>query len=552
MPEPSTILKERLLAAHRRKRSRERLAVLALLAAGILLGFFGIFLLDYLVRFPTWVRMLLGAALLALFGGVLPRFFRGRLWGGAKDIVGIAREVEGRAAGAGGSRGFLSVVVSAVEFAGDPDAPGSPQLKDCVVRNAQSDDFDPRKLVLHDVRLVRTGWRLLAGAAAVYTLWTLIGPDSLATFWMRMLGMRTHYQTRTHLESVEAPKAVPQFRDILVRVKASGVLPAQGKLRVAYAGEASFSIPLQPVTGTPGRFEAVVKEASKNVELTVRLGDAASEPIQVEVIKPPYVKDGKLEAAPPAYTRLAAVPYDLGDVEVPEGSQITIRVTPDRPVKECWLEWNGENIRMEPVGERWQARGLTALKPVRYSIRLLDARGVENADRIAHQLLILPDLPPVVTLGRPVSGSSYPPISAVRWMAKASDDYGMERIQLHYAVCRENETGQRLVLREGDAVTEPGNQVKETTLSGTLKLADLKLEAGQTLVLQARAFDRQPERVKKNEAGVSAEVILRIVTPEEYRNLIDEEMVGLGKTVDDLTTGMKKQQATLRGESGSK
>ena len=42
------------------------------------------------------------------------------------------------------------------------------------------------------------------------------------------------------------------------------------------------------------------------------------------------------------------------------------------------------------------------------------------------------------------------------------------------------------------------------------------------------------------------------VTPEEYRNLIDEEMVGLGKTVDDLTTGMKKQQATLRGESGSK
>ena len=27
--------------------------------------------------------------------------------------------------------------------------------------------FDPRKLVLHDVRLVRTGWRLMAGAAAV-------------------------------------------------------------------------------------------------------------------------------------------------------------------------------------------------------------------------------------------------------------------------------------------------------------------------------------------------------------------------------------------------
>lgn len=551
---PWNKLQERLAGAHAAKRRRERLALAGVIVAGGLLAFFGLFLLDWLVRFPAWVRVGLTVVSLGVFAWGLPRRYREQLFGGPKPLLDIAREVESKADRQRGGGGFLSVLVSAVEFASRPECPGSEAMKAHVVAAAQEGGYDPRQLVLHDPVLVRRGRNLAVLAVAVYAGWAVIGPDSLKTFWLRAAGLPAAYLTRTRIEAVEIPKSVAQFKEIRVRVRAAGVLPAQGRLRVAFDGEKPFSVPLLP-EDAGGWFQCSLKEPAKTLTASIRLGDAASDTYTVKVIKPAYVKTGTLEVRPPDYIGMAAQQLDLGDVEVPEQSLLNFTVKPDRPVRECWLELDDQKKAMAPAGDGFVLKDVKLAAAARYSVRLVDADGVENEDRVSYSIRVVPDQLPVVTLSRPANGSYYSTVSRVRWTLRASDDHGLKDLQLHYTVARETESGQVNRLREGDAQMPEeaarAGSLRETTLTGVLNLADLKLEAGQVLLVQARAHDKNPGRPKDKDAGLSAEVLLRIVTPEELRSIIEEDMVNLGKMLGDLTDDMTRQKDTIDKEVGN-
>ncbi|MFA4944286.1 MAG: hypothetical protein WC789_06255 [Lentisphaeria bacterium] len=547
-----TTLQQRLTAAQARKRRRERLATLALLAGGALLAFFGLFLLDWLFAFPAVVRLLLTTAALAIFGGWLPRRHRASLFPRPQNFVEIARAAEACADRAGS--GLHSVLVSAVEFAAQPGLPGAPALKEWVVSEAQRDPFDPRRLPLAEAALLRRGRLLAAAALLTYAGWALAGPHSLRTFWLRAVGGHAAYLTRTRILSLEAPSVVAQFKPVTVRLRAGGVIPTQGRLTVKYEGEARFNLPLAPIPEQPGEFTAVLQEPAKSVRLVARLGDAESEALTVRVVKPAFVEKGTMAVRPPAYTGLPPYNRPFGDVELPAGSQADLRITPDRPVRACELELDGKRLPMAADGNGYLAPNLDLRETARYTVRLVDADGIENEDRLLYTLGVRPDLAPEVTIGRPDNGAVYATVSQVRWTAAVTDDYGLTSLELHYAVMVETESGERQKLREGTAASfEWPDNPRERREAGLLQLAALNLQPGQILVLQARAADRCTTRPKGQEKGLSAEVALRIVSPQELRLLLEEEMAALGKMVEDVTEDMKRQKETLgkelRGES---
>ena len=62
------------------------------------------------------------------------------------------------------------------------------------------------------------------------------------------------------------------------------------------------------------------------------LGDYDSDKFAVKICPPPFVEDGHIEVSPPAYTELRASRSAIKNLQVPEGSTVTIVVKPNAPV----------------------------------------------------------------------------------------------------------------------------------------------------------------------------------------------------------------------------
>jgi hypothetical protein len=529
--------------ATRRAHRRDLAALLACLVAGAALSFFAVFVLDYLTRFPAPIRQGLTAAILVVFGGLLPRRHR-RFWPRERDPVRMARRVERRAAEAHPG-GFGSLLVSAVEFVTLPALTGSAALKQTVVNKAQRDENDPAAVVLHDRRLARLAGRLLPAALLVYGLWAFLGPNALAVFLRRALGQAAEYLTRTQLVAIDYPRVSPMYERIEVRVRAAGQLPAAGRTRITFSGESPFDLELK-TAAVAGLYETAIENPAKDLSFQVQLGDARSRELRIRVPKPPYVSSGSLDVEPPAYTRLGVRSLPLASADVPEHSRLRFRAQTDRPVVGCSLELGERLLPMnavEPGG--WELVDVVLTEPTQFSVRLVDDAGIENRDRIYHRLTVIPDRLPAATLEKPAQESYWAPISRLRWSVHASDDYGIAEARLLCELATATEAGKDRVSRTQEIPIGLSPDARAVRAAGELNLVELGLQPGHVLLLSLLVRDNCDFRTGKESLVSSEKHRLHIVSAEELRRIIEEEEQLVSKAVEDLAADVERQVKVL-------
>ncbi len=535
------VLAERLLTAHARKRRVERGALILLMTSGALLSFFAYFILDYATDIPWFLRPTTTIVLLLLFAVYLPRRMRrGKLH--HPTVAEVAREVEAKAlAGPGG--GFKSILVSAAEFSLKKFSTGSVALAEEVVKEAHAERYNPLAVHLHDTRLVRKSARTAIAAGAVLLLWLLTGTASLAVFLGRAVGMPLEYPTKTVIVEVTCPKYAAQRQDLPIVVEAKGELPSAGKARVAYDGESAFAIPLDPDPKTPGRYQFVIRDPSKSLTFSASLGDAKTGTYRVEVIPPPFVKEGKVTIKPPDYTKEPERTYALGDFDIPERSRFSFTITPDREVESCYFQINEarHNATKRKDANTFSLDVAQLGKTVVYCVGLVDKHGIENIDKVFYRMGVIPDRPPAVVLEKPEHGIYCSPISKLSWRVKSVDDYGLLDVRLAYTVMRKNEKGDAVKVCFGELPVAKLGGEKDSSLAGTVDLKEIKLEPGQTIDLQALARDNSGF----NDPGKSAIKTLSVVAPEELRRVMEEEALRAHNLVKDIETDMKHQKSVI-------
>ncbi len=532
-----------LAAAGRRKILANRVSLAGLCLSLAALALAAMFALDYLTRFPSPVRIAMTICILGFYLFYLP-WRRRNLLGSGSNLVELAREVESRAESGGGA-GLRSTLVSAVEFASNPSISGLPIFKQKTVEKAHGAEFSPTRVPLHDHRTRRHSIHASALAVLIYAGLMLSAHDALAIFLLRALGLQARYPTRTRIAYVDCPLKSAQHKDILVKTRADGIVPSSGRAKVAYDGEDEFGIPLE-AGDSPGCFQFKLKSPMKSLEFQIQIGDATSDWIPVQIICPPSVKDGVVRISPPEYTGTPASESPVRDLEFIEKSNLAFSIVPDRDVEKCVLEIKDASGRISEYPMQKSSSnsyGIPKLSPkdaTAYAVRLVDKDQIENSGRIFYSINILPDRLPSVAFEKPADGSYYSPASRMGWSAKASDDYGLRELVMTYKTGVQGESGEIKIVRQGSIGLAKMEGQLGTSLSGGIELAELDLKPGMVLSIQMAAKDKSPFR-EDSEMGRSQTRTMNIVSPAELKEMINSELILVGKMVEDIHADMKRQ-----------
>lgn len=276
-------------------------------------------------------------------------------------------------------------------------------------------------------------------------------------------------------------------------------------------------------------FESVPRSFAYHVQVA---GHASRE-FQVTLLEPPRIGRIDLSYSYPSFARMAPrTETDAGDIYAPEGSQVTVRVTPKTATAAiataALVFRNGQEIPLVAEGAQFVGT-LTVADDTAYRVRLRDTDGLDNAEDPEYFVRRLDDRPPDVRIIRPAGDKRVTPLEEVTIEARADDDHGLDRLELVVGVRGSGEKA--VALGSGGGLSITGRH--------TVYLEDLGVNPGDFVSFYARA--RDVGRGKRATESRS-DIFFLEVTPfvDEFAMAQSQAMAGAsGQQMDDLVRQQK-------------
>ncbi|MBV9300911.1 MAG: hypothetical protein JOY62_15385 [Acidobacteriaceae bacterium] len=275
-------------------------------------------------------------------------------------------------------------------------------------------------------------------------------------------------------------KTVRRNSDQIITAQLLG-FSAKAILHVRYRAAAKWeAVPMQPERNGNG-YEFLFAGLSDSVDYFVEAGARESKQYSLAVKDLPVVKRVRVTVHFPAQLGLKdAVEDPGGDVRAVEGSRADISVLTDRPLDRGVLVLNNsQKIELGRTDRDWLNAEMHIERDGSYYIAALD--GGETV-RISDDYFIeaKKDEPPSVKILRPGRDSHVSPIEEVPVTVQATDDFGIESLELHYSV---NGGAEQII------PLLKTKRVKEAQGETTLYLEDFKLVPGDLISFYATARD---------------------------------------------------------------
>ncbi|CAN5763260.1 hypothetical protein BH11GEM2_BH11GEM2_28420 [soil metagenome] len=233
-----------------------------------------------------------------------------------------------------------------------------------------------------------------------------------------------------------------------------------------------------------GSFTSRVFDLTKRTEYYVDANGIRSPTYALSITDLPAMSAMAIDLRYPAYTGLPAEHFkEGGDVAAVVGSMVTIHATITKPVKGGMLAFdNGTKVPFTIGADG----ALTASFPVKvtgfYRVDLVAPDGANVPGAVQYAVEALPDRPPTVRITEPGRDTKVSSIEEVTIAVAASDDYGVESLQLVYRV---NGGEERTI-----ALSDSGrHRSTEPRAAHTLFLEEEKLTPGDLITYHAIAKD---------------------------------------------------------------
>ncbi len=281
--------------------------------------------------------------------------------------------------------------------------------------------------------------------------------------------------------------AVRRNADQLITAHLIGLKPEKVRLFARYKssqGKAGWEpVAMQPMD--PSDFQFLFAGLPEDVEYYVEAGPLTSHHYKVRVVDLPSVKQVRVTYHYPKWTGMQPVTEEHGgDLRAIEGTNAELTVRMDRPLRNGQLTLDdGKQITLSG-GEGNVYKGSIAMqKDGAYHVAALDQG---QPVRLSEDYFIATDKanPPEIAIDRPAGDYRASPIEEVTVGVKASDEFGLNKVSLHYSV---NGGPEKTV----ELPQQPG--AKNVSGSTTLSLEDFKLIPGDLVSLYATAKDGHTE-----------------------------------------------------------
>jgi hypothetical protein len=233
-----------------------------------------------------------------------------------------------------------------------------------------------------------------------------------------------------------------------------------------------------------GDHTALLFDIRDTTEYFVTAGGVRSPVYRISVVDLPYVQHVALEYHFPAYTGLDPVrDEDGGDIAAVGGTRVRVEVAPTIPATAGALAVGADTIALTGSGT-----ALTGDLEVRasgsYRVLLAGPDGRLRPASSEYFIDLLDDQPPLVHFTQPGRDLQVTSVDEVFTEVRAEDDFGLQQVELVYAV----DGG-----AESTAVLYGGRgRLKDVTAGHTLYLEEESLQPGDVIAYYARARDARP------------------------------------------------------------
>jgi hypothetical protein len=281
---------------------------------------------------------------------------------------------------------------------------------------------------------------------------------------------------------------VRRHADQLVSAIPAGLRSPSVKLYAHFQSSSKWEeIGMQPKAGSfAGGYQFLFAGLPENVEYYVTAGAMKSKHYNIKVTDLPAVKQIRVTYRYPAWTGMAPdVEERGGDLRAVIGTQAELEVSTDRPLAggQILLD-NGQKIQLASSPNNVYRGTVKMDKDGVYHVA-----GIEEGQpvRVSEDFFIearKPN-PPEIALVRPGRGDYHAsPIEEVTVGLKATDEYGLHGLTLHYSVNGAPEKTVELLAKKG---------AKDSDGSTTLSLEEFKLVPGDLISVYATAKDANAE-----------------------------------------------------------
>jgi len=437
------------------------------------------FLIDWIFDLPYPVRLFCTAAGLAVIAYVVNKHIIRELRRIEEDDE-IALRVEARNQDL---RGRLISTLQLTRASGTGVYVGSPELIAALEAETtrMSEPLDFFRIVSTEM-LIRFGVAA-AVVVAIQTALTIRFPEHFQALGTRLVRPNAHFPTRTHFKTIKAVGGnfqrnllpggevgmVPRGEELLIEVTVDEreIPPAHPDNLLLFKSVARGTVvPIELAPAGGPLFKGTLSKSLEDMELTVRLGDARSDPLAVKVLARPEVdvtsSGDCIQYTLPAYTHETLPPERFGGLSVLSGSTARIRFIPTKMLASARLERNdGKTFSLEkkpdtrmiltkeggaveePV-EWWELPKLLIDKNASFHLSLVDTDGLTNGQPpVEYPIEARPDNPPTIKLLKPARDLTVTPVAKVNVAFSARDDWGLRTVWCVYRLQTEgqSETG---------------------------------------------------------------------------------------------------------------
>lgn len=509
---------EVLMQQFDRLRSRIR-AVSAVGGLGLMFslvaGFIGLSLLaDVLLDLPLGLRvgMLFGTITFAVLGSLY--------W----VIRPVTKQVQETELAAFVEHQFPQLnerLLSSVELRDDAELSASPMMKSWLLQETVSLS---RKVDFSDAvdasRAIRRCWG--GGIACLALLLPLLfAADSYAVLFSRFVNPWGNYERVQNLvlTIVDGHRVVAEKSDVTIVAKASwrfkpGELPKSIWLEQRTEDGRTDGRRLDWDTETES-FVATLPRVKQSFDYHVSAQRSRTQTYHIDVVTLPAIQALTIEISPPPYTGHAAQSHDLalGEIMSVEQSHWEVTAHFNKPVKTAEILWldqgtgipnprepellaDGTPIRNRTtltLNKERTAANVYELLPLeapagRFAIRATDEYGLHSETDLIRRLTLIPDTAPIVQFADREENPAAKPHDLLTIPVRASDDFGIAALELHYEVIRSE-----AVREQGVLPAERFEVGTQQTLNQFLfDLTPLQLQPGMRIAMRGRATDERP------------------------------------------------------------
>ena len=390
-----------------------------------------------------------------------------------------------------------------------------------------------------------------------------------------------------HITDIEPGNTrIERGSDVNVAAQVSGHIGAPVTLhyRVGDGSDDTLTVKwqaltMQPINGSEVPvYRGTLENVSRPLEYYIDVKGVTSAQYQVTITDEPVVTEFQYRLSFPAYTQLQpqTLPTNTGNIQTLFGTELTFTGQSNKQLVKAFLAFEeSEDMRLsvgttrpvpnaqvpEPAPASHAIHGIfIAQQTENYSIRITDTEGFTNRDPINYTLTVYKDTPPEVNIVSPARDTVLDNAMLVELEAEASDDYGIQELQLVYRVETEGAQEMNIPLKRWDV--QNASVHRSVSVAYMWDVDPIGIFPGETLAYYVQALDN--DNVSGPNIGKSPTYTLRFPSLSELYDSVaaeqETEQRGLEDLVDEQAdaTGLidtllgkvrKRQELTFTDEN---